>query len=64
MTMPDMSGAVTLTEILRIRPGMPVVLSSGYAQDDTQGAQPLATGFIHKPYRPEQLVETMARVLG
>jgi signal transduction histidine kinase/CheY-like chemotaxis protein/predicted hydrocarbon binding protein len=64
MTMPDMSGAVTLDELLRIRPDLPVVLSSGYSQSDAMPARmPAAAGFIQKPYRPNDLVEAIRKAL-
>jgi signal transduction histidine kinase len=63
MTMPDMSGTITLAELLRIRPGLPVLLSSGYVQDDT-GSDTPAAGFIQKPYRPSDLVSAVRRALG
>jgi len=66
MTMPDMSGAVTLQELLRIKPGIRVVLSSGYAQEDAAPLvdAPGAAAFIQKPYRPADLVTTIRRALA
>ena len=66
MTMPDMSGVVTLQELLRIKPGLRIVLSSGYAQEDAAPLvdAPGATGFIQKPYRPADLVATIRSALA
>jgi two-component system cell cycle sensor histidine kinase/response regulator CckA len=67
LTMPDMSGAMTMQELLRIRPDLRVVLSSGYSQEE---AAPIgdvtsaATAFIQKPYRPADLVATIRRALA
>jgi len=66
MTMPDMSGPVTLQELLRIRPTLRVLLSSGYTADDAlpklhAGAQ---VGFIQKPYRPADLVAAVRHALA
>ena len=64
MTMPDMSGAVTLEELRRIRPDLPVLLSSGYTQTDALPAtMPVASGFIQKPYRPAELVDAIRKAL-
>jgi len=60
LTMPDMSGAATLEEIRRLRPDLPVVLSSGYSQNESNArAMAAAAGFIQKPYRPAELVEAI-----
>jgi CheY-like chemotaxis protein len=65
MTMPDMSGTVTLQELLRIKPSIKVVLSSGYAQEDAAPLvdAPGAAAFIQKPYRPADLTATIRRAL-
>jgi signal transduction histidine kinase len=62
MTMPDMSGAQTLTELQRIRPGIRVVLSSGYTQEES-GLEDRVSAFIQKPYRPADLVSAIRRAL-
>jgi CheY-like chemotaxis protein len=67
MTMPDMSGMVTMQELLRIRPDIHIVLSSGYTQEEALPVGDLsaaATAFIQKPYRPADLVATIRRALA
>ena len=67
LTMPDMSGAMTMQELLRIRPDLKVVLSSGYAQEEavpTVDVTAAATAFIQKPYRPADLIATILRALA
>ena len=67
LTMPDMSGAMTMQELLRIRPDLRVVLSSGYSQEEAVPANDVtasAIGFIQKPYRPADLVVTIRRALS
>jgi CheY-like chemotaxis protein len=65
LTMPDLNGADVLDELNRIRPGLKVVLSSGYAQETTlpqfAGAGPAA--FIQKPYRPAELLAVLRGVM-
>jgi signal transduction histidine kinase len=64
MTMPDMSGAQTLQELQRIRPGIRVVLSSGYSQEETAVPAEDVAAFIQKPYRPADLVAAIRRALA
>jgi len=66
LTMPDMDGEQTLREIRRVRPGLPVLLSSGYNEQEVvrRFVKEELSGFIQKPYRLNVLVETLRRVLG
>ncbi len=64
MTMPDMSGAQTLQELQRIRPGIRVVLSSGYSQEEMAVPPDDVAAFIQKPYRPADLVAAIRRALA
>jgi signal transduction histidine kinase len=52
MTMPRMDGAETLKELRRIRTDVPVILFSGYPQQDNMGDTEISgfTSFIQKPY--------------
>jgi CheY-like chemotaxis protein len=54
-----MSGGQVFAEVQRIRPGTPVVLMSGYAEDLTtrrfNGGAPV--GFLQKPFSPQSLRE-------
>ena len=61
MTMPRMNGKETLIELRRIRPNIPVVLSSGHNEEETRlgSGMAQATGFVKKPYSPQDLVEAM-----
>jgi two-component system cell cycle sensor histidine kinase/response regulator CckA len=57
LTMPRLDGLSTFREMKRLRPDIPVILCSGYSeQDATQHftGQGLA-GFIQKPYSLEEL---------
>jgi len=64
MTMPKMDGAATLSEIRRIVPELAVILTSGY--NESAAMQRFAgkrlSGFLQKPYRPEELVRLAAEV--
>ncbi len=58
LVMPDMSGGEACVEMRRIRPDLPVVLTSGF--DREQAMKRFAAGgfvsFLPKPYEPEALV--------
>jgi CheY-like chemotaxis protein len=65
LTMPHVDGAETFRELRRMRPGVRVILSSGYnEQDVTQRfvGKGLA-GFIQKPYQLNTLVAVLKEVL-
>jgi nitrogen-specific signal transduction histidine kinase/ActR/RegA family two-component response regulator len=65
LTMPHVDGAETFRELRRMRPGVRVILSSGYnEQDVTQRfvGKGLA-GFIQKPYQLSTLVAVLQEVL-
>jgi CheY-like chemotaxis protein len=64
--MPQMDGLETFEALRRLRLDVPVILSSGYSEQEATErfvGKGLA-GFIQKPYRFEQLVEKMHEVLG
>jgi len=65
LTMPKMDGEVCFRELRHIRPGVRVLLSSGYNEQDLIArfaGQGLA-GFIQKPYRVAALGKALARAL-
>jgi PAS domain S-box-containing protein len=57
LTMPDLGGVEVARELLRIRPGMPVLVTSGYSEEE--GAALLGhegvRGFLAKPFSLEEL---------
>jgi CheY-like chemotaxis protein len=65
MTMPDFSGEEVFAELRSIRPGVPVILSSGYnEQDATRRFAPAGlAGFIQKPYLPADLLSKVRAAL-
>lgn len=64
--MPGMNGVQVLKELQQIDPNVCVVFSSGYHTDHEvdQLLDAGALGFVAKPYRPQDLVQTVRRVLG
>ncbi len=66
LTMPRMDGAETLAELRRIRPEVPVVLASGYAERELQDrfADAGFNGFLQKPYTVADMTRKLRRALG
>jgi two-component system cell cycle sensor histidine kinase/response regulator CckA len=66
LTMPEMDGVVAFHEIARRWPTIPVILSSGFSEEDVMqrfsGAVPAA--FVQKPYRLQELQESVAKALA
>ena len=65
MTMPRMGGAEAFTELRRIRRDVPVILSSGYNEQDATNwfAGKGLAGFIQKPYSPQRLIDLIRGIL-
>ncbi len=57
LTMPGLGGEATFRELRRLRPDLPVVLSSGYVPDE--GSTLAGIPFLAKPYRPTELVDAV-----
>jgi PAS domain S-box-containing protein len=65
LTMPRLSGHDTLREMRQINPDVPVLFASGYSAEhmsDTEREGVL--GFINKPYRPQELANTVRAALN
>ncbi len=63
--MPVMTGAEALAAIRHIRPEIPILVMSGYNEQDTPvtgGQQP--TAFLHKPFSLLVLRERLQSILG
>jgi len=66
LTMPGMGGARAHEALAERHPQIPVVICSGYAEDmarEKLGGRPVA-GFLRKPYRLRELVDTVSRILA
>ncbi len=64
LTMPVMDGHETLDALLALQPDLPVVMSSGYDEGvNPTAATGRARGFLHKPYRLQQMREVLRRAL-
>ncbi len=58
--MPGMNGSVLAREAQRLVPGLPVLLTTGYAEklDDMQGI-----ALLHKPFKAEDIAERLSALL-
>ena len=65
LTMPGLSGEKVLRAIRGFRPGLPVLIASGYATVQSQSSWVAAgaVGFIAKPYRIQDLAGKLREVL-
>jgi signal transduction histidine kinase/CheY-like chemotaxis protein len=64
MTMPEMSGPEVFDRMRAVRPELPVVLMSGYHEDEiaSRVGQGIS-GFVQKPFTPADLAGRMRRAL-
>jgi PAS domain S-box-containing protein len=65
LIMPEMGGDLCLEELLKIEPGVKVLVASGYAPDSATG-RPLdlqARGFVSKPFRLKELLCQVRKTL-
>ena len=65
LTMPNMDGVATFGEIKRLHPDLPVILCSGYTEQEINSrfSEHKPDDFLQKPYRPHELHATITRVL-
>ena len=65
LSMPHMDGAEALRQMRRVKPDLPVILSSGYGEEHVacRLAGMKTSGFIQKPYRPSTLLAQVRAAL-
>ena len=66
LTMPKLSGEEVFRQIKSTRPGLPIILCSGYTQEDVakQFVGVELDGFIEKPFTPSQLIGMLRTALS
>jgi CheY-like chemotaxis protein len=66
MTMPHMDGVETFRQMRTVRPDTRVIIMSGYSEQDVtiRFAGKGLAGFLHKPFRPQELTAQLQRVLA
>jgi CheY-like chemotaxis protein len=64
-TMPKMTGIALARELLQSRPGLPVILYTGYSEELTEEVVTAAgiRGLLRKPVDIERLFELMRQLL-
>ncbi len=64
--MPRMNGVEAFAELMRIKPDVKVILSSGYTEDVVMRSFPgkRPAGVLHKPYKMDELKGELERLLG
>ena len=65
MTMPHLNGEEAFGEMRRINPKVPVILASGYNEQDatTRFSGKGLAGFIQKPFRMQKLLDKVGRAI-
>jgi two-component system cell cycle sensor histidine kinase/response regulator CckA len=65
LTMPRMDGAETFARLQRFRPGLPVLLMSGYSEQEAVGRFTGAgfAGFIQKPFHMQELRQRLQQII-
>ena len=66
VVMPGLGGEQCFRRLRAIRPDTPIILTSGYAQDETTRRllEAGASRFLPKPFHLAQLAEAISRILG
>ena len=66
LTMPVMSGEEAIDRIVAARPGVQVIVSTGYGQREAAArfSRKHVHGFLHKPYTSRQLADKIEALAG
>jgi len=66
LAMPNMNGQQTLVELKKIRPDLPVVLLTAYAEDEARLSSIRAqlAGFVAKPFAYEELIGAVTSAIN
>ncbi len=62
-SMPDMTGTDMAKEILRIRPGIPIIMCTGFTEKVDPGTASEFAGLIMKPYVAKDIAELVRKLL-
>ena len=65
VTMPGMDGYETLEALRRVSPGLPVIVSSGYARDEIMPRflEAGVDAFLHKPYSLAEISDALGKAM-
>jgi len=66
LIMPVMGGIEAYHELRKINPSVPIIICSGYGVESVEDViknDPHA-GFVHKPYKPDELRDVVVKMIG
>ena len=65
LAMPELDGSATWDELRRIKPDLPILLVSGFSEEQAEERFPEldSGGLLRKPYEPEALIERVRALL-
>jgi len=63
-TMPHMTGVELSREVAKLRPGLPIVLMTGYSTSRVGDAGPYINVVLQKPFRAGPMLEALQTALG
>lgn len=63
LSMPEMSGEDVFAAIRHCRPHVPIIASSGYAEDDVRRRLPQISGYVQKPYQAPDLIAQVRQIM-
>lgn len=66
LTMPTLSGVETFEQMRQIQPEVRVLLTTGYNEEEVNRrfGEHQPTGFLQKPFRPQELVDVIRRIMS
>jgi len=66
LTMPVMGGEEAFRRIQHLRPGIPIILMSGYSEQEALSlvSSPGLVGFLQKPFKLRELSRLLQRILA
>lgn len=66
MSMPGMNGAALAVELLKIKPGLPIILCTGFSEviNEEKAKAVGFKGFLLKPVLKRQLAQVARKALG
>ncbi len=58
-----MSGKMTYERMIKIKPDVKVIISSGHTTEEAREKVPSAQGYVKKPYKIADIAQTVRTVL-
>jgi DNA-binding response OmpR family regulator len=64
MVLPQMSGPETVNRVRHIKPGVGILMMSGYTADRLDGQLDKSTPYLQKPFTSEELLRQVREILN